>query len=465
MTFKRVVGSKYSPDTKIQIVLGGLRPNSIGKTCRKWGISSVLYYHWLQEILEGVTLYVKKNYATSKHPMIENFRKNLLNGHLLTNKILEWENKELDAHLRLIRPIKKGWAYSQEERIELVKRIRTSKLNLRQISDCLCLERATIRRWKKIYKNGRVRLKPEPVTKVDDPKYSDAIFTLLHSPPRSHGINRNTWRLNDLRIRLEKQRVFVCEDVISKIIRKAGYKFSRASKVLTSYDSRYTEKLRKIHNILKNLRQDEAFFSIDEFGPFSVKKRVGRSLTLGETKVVPEKQKIKGKVTLMAGLELATNQITYVFGRKPCSDLTVSLIEKLRAKYRKMKNIYFSWDAAKYHLSKDVNSKIEFLNLQSSGPKIIVAPLPASAQFLNVIESVFGGLYRTVLANSDYPTREKWISAIERYIIDRNAFYKKNPKKAGDKIWTGELTKPKFSLGNNCVETSKWGGGRYKVLQ
>jgi len=33
-----------------------------------------------------------------------------------------------------------------------------------------------------------------------------------------------------------------------------------------------------------------------------------------------------------------------------------------------------------------------------------LAPLPASAQFLNVIESVFSGMARAIIHNSDYPS-------------------------------------------------------------
>lgn len=65
---------------------------------------------------------------------------------------------------------------------------------------------------------------------------------------------------------------------------------------------------------------------------------------------------------------------------------------------------------------------------------IKLAPLPACAQFLNVIESVFSGMARAIIHNSDYQSVEECKQAIDRYFIDRNKFYKKNPKKAGNKI-------------------------------
>ena len=46
-----------------------------------------------------------------------------------------------------------------------------------------------------------------------------------------------------------------------------------------STDPDILEKLNHIRTILSSLRPDEAFFSIDEFGPFAVKMKPGRTLT------------------------------------------------------------------------------------------------------------------------------------------------------------------------------------------
>ena len=47
-------------------------------------------------------------------------------------------------------------------------------------------------------------------------------------------------------------------------------------------------------------------------------------------------------------------------------------------------------------------------------------PLPTSAQFLNVIESVFSGMARAVLHNSDYATLDDAKAAVTRYLDERN---------------------------------------------
>ena len=68
------------------------------------------------------------------------------------------------------------------------------------------------------------------------------------------------------------------EGYISSIIKDAGYKVRKAKKVLTSKDPDYKEKVQYIKHILSNLGEKEKFFSVDEFGPFSIKIQGGRSI-------------------------------------------------------------------------------------------------------------------------------------------------------------------------------------------
>ena len=80
------------------------------------------------------------------------------------------------------------------------------------------------------------------------------------------------------------------------------------------------------------------------------------------------------------------------------------------------------------------------------------APLPAGAQFLNVIESVFSGMARSIIHNSDYKTLEDAKAAIDRYFADRNTNFTLHPQRAGKKIWGQERELAEFSLANNCKD-------------
>jgi hypothetical protein len=72
------------------------------------------------------------------------------------------------------------------------------------------------------------------------------------------------------------------------------------------------------------------------------------------------------------------------------------------------------------------------------GPRVEIAPLPSRAQFLNVIEAVFGGMKKVVIKNSDYPSKQKMEEAISSYFEERNQHFQTNPKRAGNKIWDKE---------------------------
>jgi hypothetical protein len=65
-----------------------------------------------------------------------------------------------------------------------------------------------------------------------------------------------------------------------------------------------------------------------------------------------------------------------------------------------------SWDVASWHASKKLYERVEQVNAaeyrqRHRSPHVELAPLPARAQFLNVIESVFDRMARTIIHNSD----------------------------------------------------------------
>jgi hypothetical protein len=87
-----------------------------------------------------------------------------------------------------------------------------------------------------------------------------------------------------------------------------------------------------------------------------------------------------------------------------------------------------------------------------AGPVVELTPLPAGAQFLNVIESVFSGMARAIIANSSYESVDEVRAAIERYVRERNEKFRCTPKRAGGKIWGMEREPARFSGSNNCKD-------------
>src|SRR5688572_28610720 len=246
----------------------------------------------------------------------------------------------------------------------------------------------------------------------------EAVMSVLHTPPIECGFNRTTWRLPDLRDALIAKGTVASQRNIREVIRAAGYQWKKARVSLTSTDPEYRGKLDAIKAILARLEPDEAFFSIDELGPVAVKMRGGLSLhPPGTVRTVPQWQRSRGAFIL--------------------------------------RTIYLSWDAAPWHSSKKLEERIVLLNEWADhdrAPVLKVLPLPSSSQFLNVIESVFSGLARAVLHNSDYGNLEEAKKAVARYIDERNLAFQENPRRAGRSIWKAERVPSVFHEANNCKD-------------
>jgi hypothetical protein len=304
--------------------------------------------------------------------------------------------------------------------------------------------------------DGLFARKPRSDIKANKDEIKQAVFALLHSPPASHGFNRTTWKIADLQTVLSEDHGPISPQVIHTVIKSAGWKWRHARIVLTSNDPDYRAKVDAIKKILSELKQDEAFFSIDEYGPFAIKQKGGvKQVPPGEQYVVRQWQKSKGWLILTAALELSTNQVSHFYSRKKNTDEMIKMADLLRVQYRSCSTIYLSWDAASWHVSKDLAAHLEKINQQAGAegfPLVKTAPLPACAQFLNVIESVFSGMAKAIIHNSDYSSVDAAMEAIDRYFGQRNEYFSQHPRRAGKKIWGKERVPSMFAEDQNCKD-------------
>src|SRR5262249_22846784 len=232
----------------------------------------------------------------------------------------------------------------------------------------LRLSPSTYRRCLRVFAEGRpaalFERRKKPHRKWDNEEIKAALFETLHQPPGNFGINRTTWKIADLGCVLKEKGRAAGEDVIRKITRDAGYRWRKARIVLTSSDPEFSSKVDRIKEILGNLASDEAFFSIDEYGPFALKDQPGRSLTApGEQRLVQQWQRSPGAATLPAAIDLPTNQFPHFYSEKKNTAEMLRMMNVLIDQYRDRRRIYLSWDAASWHVSKELNKKIEERNL------------------------------------------------------------------------------------------------------
>lgn len=187
--------------------------------------------------------------------------------------------------------------YSEKQKAEIILKVESSSKSVRTSLKELGISRGTFYYWRqRLKKKGGIQGFSEIRRyKYEEERFKEAVFSILHSPLRDFGFNRTSWRLPDIHSAMITKGLPIGHNYISKIIKNAGYRFRSAKKVLTSTDPNYKEKLKLITQILSKLRKDEKFFSIDEFGPFSIKIQGGKSyVPPSKARVVPQIQKSKG---------------------------------------------------------------------------------------------------------------------------------------------------------------------------
>jgi transposase len=239
----------------------------------------------------------------------------------------------------------------RERKKALILLGRMQRISINTLCLIFSTSRATVRRdWRKFNDMGAegfFRTHPRRVPKAEDETIKAAVFSVIHSPPSEHNINRTSWKFEDIRRCLSQQGIHVSKNLISKIIRRAGYKWRKAKTVLTSNDPKYREKLDRIKSILSTLGENDRFCSIDEFGPFAVKIKGGKRLVgPNEYPQVPQFQKSKGWLIVTAALELSQNQVTHFYSKAKNTTEMIKLLEVLLERYRGCDRLYFSWDAA-----------------------------------------------------------------------------------------------------------------------
>jgi transposase len=168
-------------------------------------------------------------------------------------------------------------------------------LRVSLIAECLQLSSETVKRCVAAFTSDGpavlIGAKKPSVRGGGDAECGRFLFSLLHSPPSAHGINRSSWKMDDIHRILAENAHGISRQEIRAILKNAGFKWRKARRVLTSNDPDYHAKVAAIKKILSELKEDQAFFSIDEYGPFAVKRKGGiKRIGPGEHYTVPQWQ-------------------------------------------------------------------------------------------------------------------------------------------------------------------------------
>ena len=313
------------------------------------------------------------------------------------------------------------------------------------IAATLRSSRSTTRRYYKMYlEAGPEKLLAWNTTRhmgeaAQSSDRTKGILEVLHHKPAAFGINRTNWTQPALLKAYEQSYgEIISRSTLARILRRAGYRWRKARRVLTSPDPRYHEKVELLLNTLRCLGENEMFFFLDEWGPIQVRKRGGKAYR-NDHATIPRHQVSRGNVSLIAAVSATTNQVTWCFLESKDSQAMMDLIEILYNQYYTKTKLYVTWDAVTWHNSGPFLEALDQFNDEtkalSVGPIIELVPLPTSAQFLNVIEGVLSGMTRAVINNSDYPDAVYMKLAISKHFSERNEHFRHNPRRVGKKIW------------------------------
>jgi transposase len=313
------------------------------------------------------------------------------------------------------------------------------------IAAALRSSRSTTRRYYKMYiEAGPEKLFAWNTTRRmgEDAQFPDRtkrILEVFHHKPTAFGINRTNWTQPALRKAYEQSYgEIISRSALARILRRAGYRWRKALRVLTSPDPSYHEKVELLLSTLRCLGENEMFFFLDEWGPIQVRKRGGKAYR-NDHATIPRHQVSRGSVSLIAALSATTNQVTWCFLESKDSHAMMDMIELLYNQYLTKTTLYVTWDAVAWHNSGSFLEALDQFNEEtralSVGPIIKLVPLPTSSQFLNVIEGVLSGMMRAVINNSDYPDAAQMKQAISKHFSERNEHFRLNPRRVGKKIW------------------------------
>jgi transposase len=439
-------------------------------------------YTELMQLLPGLMASAKP--GTRAKPLWRKYRVLKPNGYSYDD-FKRFFYKHLDEYPHLKKPpllaslpekdieVLNTWRRSNDHRKWMISRTLTlaaAGASIPEIRDKTDAGRDYISAWLKIYRTRGIEGLERKKTKTPNEvvhrmqKRKEDLIRLLHETPKLYGINRTSWTILDLtRVYNEQTSHNVTDMAISYSLRKMGFKFKKSRDMLTSQDPKFREKIARIQSILQHLKPTEKFFSIDEYGPVGIRIHGGRMLKHKSEAplAVPHRPRCKGSLICIAALELSTNQVTHFYAQKRNTFEMIKLVDILVGQYAEQRRIYLCWDAVSWHRSQILYNYIKEHN-EAGKPEIVIAPLPSATQFLNVIESVFGGLARAVIHNSDYASIDECKAAIDLHFRERNQHFITNPKRAGNKIWGKEVVAPQFSDLNHCRNRNAMRGTSYR---
>lgn len=280
--------------------------------------------------------------------------------------------------------------------------------------------RSSVNRWRGLYEqHGEAGLRSQVRGRRDykaDEDLLKRLSVLVASSPQTHGYLRSRWSSELLARELARQcGVRVHATTIRRWLSRLDYRYRRARPTLHIRDPRKTERMRAINHALNQTERGTEVFFVDE-ADVDLNPRIGPMWTRRGQQPAIATPGQNHKRYLAGALHARTGRVLWTEGPSKNTDLFLSLLEVLRARYRAARQIVVILDNYGIHKSRVARAWI------AHNPKFKLLFQPTYHPWVNDIEKLWKQMHDTVTRNHTHRSIGTLMTAVRDFLREAQPF-------------------------------------------
>ncbi|MBG6240370.1 MAG: IS630 family transposase [Candidatus Symbiopectobacterium sp. Clec_Harlan] len=282
------------------------------------------------------------------------------------------------------------------------------------VARMLCCARSSIGRWINwltLYGiEGLKSLRPGRGRRWPFEQICALLIQLVKRSPHDFGYQRSRWSTELLAIKINE--ITGCQlhaSTVRRWLPSAGLVWRRAAPTLRIRDPHKEEKMEAIAMALEQCSAEHPVFYEDEVdihlnpkigADWQVRGKQKRIVTPGQNE----------KYYLAGALHSGTGKVSYVGGSSKSSCLFISMLEHLRATYRRAKTLTLIVDNYIIHKSRETQGWLE------ENPKFRVIYQPVYSPWVNHVERLWQALHETITRNHQCCSMWQLLNKVRRFM-------------------------------------------------
>lgn len=239
---------------------------------------------------------------------------------------------------------------------------------------------------------------------------------LIEEHPRAWGYLRSTWTSEMLAGTAGKRLgISVHSSTIRRLLPRLGFGWRRSRPTLFKRDPKKSEKLQTINHALEVREPHTEVFYVDE-ADIDLNPKTGFLWTPKACQWAIPTPGTNEKRYLAGALHAHTGRVVVTESERKNSALFISLLQALRARYRRARRILLIVDNYVIHKSQVT------LRWLAMNPKFKLLFQPVYHPWVNVIERLWKQLHDAVTRNHTYANMRQLMSAVRQFIVVAQPF-------------------------------------------